>query len=101
MDTLTNDTPPSEEDEDTPIKYVNRILVDDICSAVVIGISSSRPIYSGGRAYNCVDDDPAPRRDVMAEARRLLTSSIQGKEEIDSTDYLVVIMPRGRIEDDS
>ena len=84
MDTLTNDTPP-EEDEDTPIiKYVNRILVDDICSAVLSGMNGSRPIYSGGRAYNCVDDDPAPRRDVMAEARRLLMS-IRGEEETQPT----------------
>jgi len=79
---LTNDVQ-SEEDEDTtdintPIKYVNRILVDDICSAVISGMNGSRPIYSGGRAYNCVDDDPAPRRDVVAEARRLL-SSIRGE----------------------
>jgi len=76
LDTL-NDTP--LEDEDMPIKYVNRILVDDICSAVLSGMNGSRPIYSGGRAYNCVDDDPAPRRDVMAEARRLL-NSIRGDE---------------------
>lgn len=80
---MTNDTP-SEEDEDMPIKYVNRILVDDICSAVLSGINGSRPTYSGGRAYNCVDDDPAPRSDVMAEARRLLMS-IQGEEETQST----------------
>lgn len=41
-------------------------------------MNGSRPISSGGRAYNCVDDDPAPRRDVVAEARRLL-SSIRGE----------------------
>ena len=96
MDTLTNDRPP-EEDEDTPTKYVNRILVDDICSAVVSGMSmsSSRPIYSGGRVYNCVDDDPAPRRDVMAEARRLLMS-IRGKEEIQSSTSSDTTSKNGR-----
>ena len=47
-------------------------------------MNGSRLIYSGGRAYNCVDNDPAPRRDVMAEARRLLIS-IRGEEETQPT----------------
>lgn len=60
------------EENDPPIKYVNRILVDDICGAILAGIAGNRPRYKGGRAYNLVDDDPAPRRVVVAEARRLL-----------------------------
>mmetsp|Transcript_32443 Transcript_32443/g.56525 ORF Transcript_32443/g.56525 Transcript_32443/m.56525 type:complete len:125 (+) Transcript_32443:219-593(+) len=58
-----------EETLETP-KYVNRILVDDICGAIVTAASSDRPCYEGiGRSYNLVDDNPAPRRDVASEAR--------------------------------
>eukprot|EP00978_Attheya_sp_CCMP212_P037030 scaffold171951_cov50-Attheya_sp.AAC.2 len=58
-------------------KYVNRILVDDICGALVAAVVANaesntdiRP--TAGTIYNCVDDDPAPRRDVMLEARKLV-----------------------------
>jgi nucleoside-diphosphate-sugar epimerase len=59
-------------DNNTHVKYVNRILVDDICSAILSGICGSRPFNSGGRAYNLVDNDPVPRMAVVREARRLL-----------------------------
>ena len=55
-------------------KYVNRILVDDICGAILAAIEGDRP-RCGGRAYNLVDDDPAPRKEVVVEARRLLSPS--------------------------
>jgi nucleoside-diphosphate-sugar epimerase len=51
-------------------KYVNRILVDDICGAMLAAVSSDRPRHAG-RAFNLVDDDPAPRQSVIVEARRL------------------------------
>ena len=66
------------EAEETPqitsaaTKYVNRILVDDICGAILAAVEGDRPLC-GGRAYNLVDDDPAPRKEVVAEARRLLS----------------------------
>lgn len=62
----TNAAPPPSE---TP-KYVNRILVDDICGALIAAIKSDRPLDKG-RVYNLVDDDPAPRREVVLEARKL------------------------------
>ena len=69
-----------EEEEDvqgkdliaTPIKYVNRIMVDDISGAILTARNGKREFSPGGRAYNLVDDDPAPRREVVNEARRLL-----------------------------
>lgn len=66
------------EAEETPqitpaaTKYVNRILVDDICGAILAAVEGDRPLC-GGRAYNLVDDDPAPRKEVVVEARRLLS----------------------------
>jgi nucleoside-diphosphate-sugar epimerase len=55
--------------DQTP-KYVNRILVDDIAGAMLAAMSSDRPLHNG-RVYNLVDDNPAPRRDVILEARKL------------------------------
>lgn len=60
----------AEQKQQTP-KYVNRILVDDICGALIAAVAGDRP-RCGGKAYNLVDDDPAPRSAVVAEARRLL-----------------------------
>ena len=60
-----------EQHTASPPKYVNRILVDDICGAILASIAGDRP-RSGGRVYNLADDDPAPRKAVVAEARRLL-----------------------------
>jgi len=68
--TSTRITSSAEQNQQTP-KYVNRILVDDICGALIAAVAGDRP-RCGGRAYNLVDDDPAPRRAVVAEARRLL-----------------------------
>ncbi|KAL7539321.1 hypothetical protein ACHAXR_009190 [Thalassiosira sp. AJA248-18] len=67
-----NDETQQQQQRTIP-KYVNRILVDDICSAILASISGERS-RCGGRAYNLVDDDPVPRREVVAEARRLLLS---------------------------
>lgn len=67
--------------DETPIKYVNRILVNDISGAILTARSSSRPFCLGGRAYNLVDDDPAPRKAVVAEARRLLILETEGKDD--------------------
>jgi len=70
------------------MKYVNRILVDDICGAVLAAVEGDRP-RCGGRAYNLVDDDPAPRKQVVAEARRLLSPSpeeVQGQSSVSSSD---------------
>ena len=75
LEAATLESENDKHGESTPLKYVNRILVDDICSAILSGICGNRPIYSGGRPYNLVDDDPAPRRDVVTEARRLLLAS--------------------------
>lgn len=72
------------EDDELPAKYVNRILVDDICMAILCGAAGGRPYHPGGRAYNLVDDDPAPRRDVIAEARRLILAS-RGEDEADAS----------------
>ena len=55
-----------------PSRNVNRILVDDICGAILAAVEGDRPLC-GGRAYNLVDDDPAPRKEVVVEARRLLS----------------------------
>lgn len=63
-------TPESNNNGITP-KYINRILVDDICGALLAAVTSNRPRHAG-RIYNLVDDEPAPRSDVIREARRLL-----------------------------
>lgn len=68
---LTNEDNTKNAEETVPIKYVNRILVDDICGAILSAVAGERP-RRGGRIYNLVDDDPAPRKAVVAEARRLL-----------------------------
>ena len=69
-----NENDETQQQQRTAVpKYVNRIMVDDICGAILASISGER-CRCGGRAYNLVDDDPAPRRAVVAEARRLLLS---------------------------
>jgi len=69
-----------ETSQTAPVaKYVNRILVDDICGAILVAVEGDRPLC-GGRAYNLVDDDPAPRKEVVVEARRLL-SPLPGTHE--------------------
>lgn len=69
-----NENDETQQQQRTAVpKYVNRIMVDDICGAMLASISGER-CRCGGRAYNLVDDDPAPRRAVVAEARRLLLS---------------------------
>ena len=53
--------------------YVNRILVDDICGAMLAAASSDQLRHTTGRGvFNLVDDDPAPRQSVIVEAQRLL-----------------------------
>ena len=80
LESFTEAIQSSRDDRNAPLKYVNRILVDDICNAVLCGIRGNRKFVSGGRAYNLVDDDPAPRMAVVEEARRLLLMA-SGKEE--------------------
>mmetsp|Transcript_32327 Transcript_32327/g.47135 ORF Transcript_32327/g.47135 Transcript_32327/m.47135 type:complete len:323 (+) Transcript_32327:2-970(+) len=70
-------------------KYVNRILVDDICSALLTAASSDDDSKDGrrsGKIFNLVDDDPAPRNEVGAEARRLLglSSADDGNNEVNN-----------------
>ena len=85
---LSSFPPPSSDpptnSEETP-KYVNRILVDDICGAIVAAVKAnmdnSKSSASRGNVYNLVDDDPAPRRDVVEEARKLLLSNDNASEE--------------------
>ncbi|KAL7531989.1 hypothetical protein ACHAWF_003981, partial [Thalassiosira exigua] len=69
---LADEPPGAGEAQGGAVKYVNRILVDDIAGAILAAVEGDRPYAEGGRAYNLVDDDPAPRRDVAREARRLL-----------------------------
>jgi hypothetical protein len=90
--------PEEEEDDDnneTP-KYINRILVDDICGAMVAAIKAnmntsnaanpeSRSTASVGSIYNLVDDDPAPRRHVVEEANRLVLSTFQNQLKLQET----------------
>jgi nucleoside-diphosphate-sugar epimerase len=77
-----------EADVSTPTKYVNRILVDDICGALVAAIKANLQIdrRSPGKIYNLVDDDPAPRRSVMAEAQRLVAGSAAETTNVGNVD---------------
>jgi len=81
LESLTESILSPEEDDVGEVKYVNRIIVDDICGAILSGVRGNRPYHSGGRAYNLVDDDPSPRRAVIAEARRLILEA-RGVEDI-------------------
>lgn len=77
LDEALNDdsaTKLSDAPTDQVPKYVNRIIVDDICGAILAAVAGDRT-RCGGRAYNLVDDDPAPRKSVVAEAKRLLIAS--------------------------
>lgn len=84
-------TPPEEATPTTTTpKYVNRILVDDICGAIVAAVNANifdpkMKSTSGGKIYNLVDDDPAPRRDVVAEARKLVSPSTKDASEGDAS----------------
>lgn len=82
--TATNSDTPSTSPSDALPKYVNRILVDDICSAMVAAVKSSmsEPMGKQGAIYNLVDDDPAPRQDVMKEAQRLLGITTNENKEV-------------------
>ncbi|CAB9511732.1 Inherit from COG: Nad-dependent epimerase dehydratase [Seminavis robusta] len=82
-------TVPADNSNNSPPKYVNRILVDDICAAMVVCIQKSTSMGGKGSTYNLVDDDPAPRRNVMKEARRLLHVD-------DATDSVVATQPKRR-----
>lgn len=59
--------------ESTP-NYVNRIHVGDIADAVVAAMEIEAEECPYG-IYNLSDDDPTPRREVMAFARDLMSSS--------------------------
>jgi len=99
---------------DDPPKYVNRILVDDICAAMVAVIrktlsqdvdgpndGSSPPAGSAntvGSVYNLVDDDPSPRRDVVKCAQQILlqasSSSSSSDNELNEVSSTTKMEPR-------
>jgi len=67
-----------ERIDESDKKYVNRILVNDICGALLSSVSSRRPPnYNGsaGRVYNLVDNEPAPRSKIVMESYRLLNKT--------------------------
>ena len=82
QDTTTNEEAPA-----TTPKYVNRILVDDICGAIIAAVKANAnavtpaSLPAGGATYNLVDDDPAPRRDVVEEANRLVRATIPSPDD--------------------
>lgn len=51
-------------------RYVSRIHVDDICSAVLASMELGAA--ADGGIFNLADDEPAPRAEVMAYAAQLL-----------------------------
>lgn len=67
-----------------PPKYVNRILVDDISSVLLLAASSSTSC--DGEIYNLVDDYPAPRDEVLDEAYKLLGLSPRVAAIFDGTN---------------
>ena len=77
-----------DSQDETNVKYVNRILVDDICCALISGIRGNRPLSIGGRSYNLVDNDPAPRMSVVVEARRLLLATNDDNSDEDEENKL-------------
>ncbi|PNH03591.1 Protein yeeZ [Tetrabaena socialis] len=52
-------------------RYTARCHVHDICAVLAASMAAPNP----GRVYNIVDDDPAPRGDVMSYARSLVFGS--------------------------
>lgn len=86
--------PPEEDDADAAPKYVNRILVDDICGAIVAAVLATVDSKDAGKIYNLVDDDPAPRRDVLAEARKLAGVTTTEEDKSDAT--ATATEPQGR-----
>lgn len=52
-------------------RYISRCHVADIVSVLRASMATPRP----GRVYNVVDDDPAPRSEVAAYARALLSGA--------------------------
>eukprot|EP00850_Spirogloea_muscicola_P009005 SM000049S16776 [mRNA] locus=s49:632104:634269:+ [translate_table: standard] len=60
-------------------RYTSRCHVLDICQ--VVAASMEAPM--AGRIYNIVDDDPAPRREVMAFAKSLLSGACNAEPQQD------------------
>ncbi|GLC45217.1 hypothetical protein PLESTB_000723900 [Pleodorina starrii] len=52
-------------------RYTARCHVYDICAVLAASMAAPAP----GRIYNVVDDDPAPRTDIMSYARSLLAGN--------------------------
>lgn len=55
-------------------RYTARCHVYDICAVLKASMAAPRP----GAVYNIVDDDPAPRGEVMEFARRLVAGDSGG-----------------------
>eukprot|EP00977_Amphora_coffeiformis_P004717 scaffold1007_cov176-Amphora_coffeaeformis.AAC.23 len=86
--------------DNDPPKYVNRILVDDICAALVAVIRTtlpeeatrengdSRPAVKRGlgSVYNLVDDDPAPRRTVVKHVQQILLQPSSDNQQQESNN---------------
>ena len=53
-------------------RYVSRVYVDDICSALLASMQQEEPPPKQQRVYNIADDEPTPRGEVMAFAASLL-----------------------------
>lgn len=58
-------------------KYTARVHVYDIAATVCASMQQPRP----GAVYNIVDDDPAPRGEVMAYTRALLQAQMGQQQE--------------------
>ncbi|CAL0323829.1 unnamed protein product [Lupinus luteus] len=55
-------------------KYTSRVHVEDICQALIATIYAPSP----REVYNIVDDDPSPREEVFAYARKLVEEKWPG-----------------------
>eukprot|EP00884_Botryococcus_braunii_P016946 jgi/Botrbrau1/3935/Bobra.0365s0011.2 len=69
LDTLKSGGPGSASQQRRAVQqYINRCHVLDICRVLAASMSFPQP----GEIYNVVDDDPAPRAEVLAFGRELL-----------------------------
>ncbi|KAG2492221.1 hypothetical protein HYH03_009466 [Edaphochlamys debaryana] len=68
LDSLTQEAPSASQQRRGRQRYTARCHVGDICAVVAASMGRPRP----GAVYNVVDDDPAPRSEVMTFARTLV-----------------------------
>eukprot|EP00850_Spirogloea_muscicola_P008818 SM000048S16530 [mRNA] locus=s48:216837:219001:+ [translate_table: standard] len=66
-------------------RYTSRCHVLDICQ--VVAASMEAPM--AGHIYNIVDDDPAPRSEVMAFAKLLLSEACNAEPQQDCDESLI------------